>query len=114
RFPADVPTRVGLAELEETITAWVPAAPVCNRASAISCRLRTLMEVPARILWTHCVTCCWVGSVWRIDWNTAVTCWPAGVLARLWAAIAAWAEPPADSSARSSRRDADSPIDGVN
>ena len=65
------------------MAAFVVAAA---RASTVNCRFRACSGVPAWILWTHWVTCCCVGAVWRIDSNIAVTCRPAGVSARFAAA----------------------------
>ncbi len=81
-IPLTVTTPVG-----ETDTIGSAAIAACRlawvRASATRCRCRVLMDAPARILWTHCVTCCGDGVVWRIDSNIAVTCWPAGVVAEV-------------------------------
>jgi hypothetical protein len=106
---------VGSAFVDAVTTGSLAAAAcmlACVLASAVSCFCRTLTDVPAWIRWTHRVTCCWVGAVWRIDSNIAVTRWPARVSAR---SATAWAEPPAaERSVRSSRADADPEIDGTN
>ena len=74
---APVPLTVTMPVAEtDTVGSSASAALVMDsaRASAVSCRCRALMGVPERILWTHRVTCCCEGSVWRIDSNIAVTC----------------------------------------